>query len=60
MNGTAAGFLPFRNVSVGFDTAGTFPLLELAAPAAAFPAGGDALEIGFIHDETPSANDFRP
>ena len=59
MDGTAAGFLPFRDVSVGFYTAGTFPLLELAAPVAAFPAGGDPLEIDFIHDETPATNDFH-
>ena len=56
VDGTAAGFLPFRNIPVRFDASRTFALLELPAPVAAFPAGRDPSEIDFFHDDKNSCD----
>ena len=59
VNGTAAGFLPFRNDPVRFDAPGTLSFLEFRAPVAAFPAGCDPLKIDRFHDKNSCDIRFR-
>ena len=51
VDGTAAGFLPFRNVPVRFDAARTLALPELSASVAALTARGDPGEIDLFQDK---------
>ena len=51
VDGTAAGFLPFRDVPVRFDAPGASPLFVFPAPVAALPAGGDSCEIDLFHEQ---------